>query len=168
MAKPPPDRPTDPMAGVVDRLLAQLPGLQGAYEPSRASSRPIPGLVTVPRTTAGTAATTGRDWIGVWARLGLGLALAIMMGGWPYLRTCGLPLFEYLGAVVTVIVTGMWAAVAAWRHRIGLAHVVALIVVFYGVTLAGAELLPRTGYAADHAVWQCEDGAVSLEPPAVS
>jgi hypothetical protein len=80
-----------------------------------------------------------------------------MMAGWPYLRTCGFPLFGYLGAVVTVIMAGGWAAVASWRYRSALAHVVSLILVFYGMTLVVAELLPRTGYAVDQATWQCED-----------
>jgi hypothetical protein len=87
----------------------------------------------------------------------LGLALGVMMGGWPYLRTCGLPLAGYLGAVVTVTLSGGWAASAAWKYRAGLAHVVSLIIMFYGVLLAAAELLPRTGYASDRATWGCEE-----------
>jgi hypothetical protein len=90
-------------------------------------------------------------------RLLLGLALGVMMGGWPYLRTCGLPLAGYLSAVITVIVSGTWAASAAWKYRAGFAHIVSLIILFYGIVLAAAELLPRTGYAADHATWGCEE-----------
>lgn len=89
-------------------------------------------------------------------RVLLGLTLGVMMAGWPYLRTCGFPLFGYLCAITTVIVAGGWAAVAAWRYRVALAHIVSLIIVFYGIMLVTAELLPRTGYATDHATWQCE------------
>jgi hypothetical protein len=38
-----------------------------------------------------------------------------------------------------------------------LVHLLALILVLYGVMLGGAELLPRTGYAVDQANWVCED-----------
>jgi hypothetical protein len=73
-----------------------------------------------------------------------------------------MPLAGYLGAVVTVILTGGWAASAAWRYRASLAHIVSLIIVFYGIVLAAAELLPRTGYAVDHADWQCEEMTLPL------
>jgi hypothetical protein len=95
----------------------------------------------------------------VWARVLLGLALGITMAVWPYSRTCGLPLFGYLGALAIVMIAGGWGAVAAWRFRTGLAHIVALILVFYGFMLAAAELLPRTGYSVDRATWQCEDSS---------
>jgi hypothetical protein len=96
-------------------------------------------------------------------RVLLGLAVGVMLGaGWPYPRVCGLPLAGYLGAVVTVVLSGAWAASAAWRYRASLAHIVSLIILFYGIVLAAAELLPRTGYAADRAVWQCEDVTLPL------
>jgi hypothetical protein len=97
--------------------------------------------------------------LGAWIRVLLALALGMTMAGWPYLRTCGLPLFGYLGAVGIVVVAGGWAAVASWRHRIALAHVVSLVLVLYGVMLGLAELLPRIGYAVTHATWQCNDSA---------
>jgi hypothetical protein len=99
----------------------------------------------------------------------MGLALGIMMAGWPYSRTCGLPLFGYLGATVIVVLTGLWAATASWRYRVALAHVVALTVLLYGLTLGVAELLPRTGYAVDHAGWQCDETpSQSISVPVVS
>jgi hypothetical protein len=39
---------------------------------------------------------------------------------------------------------------------------VSLFIIFYGIVLAAAELLPRTGYATDHAVWQCEEATQSV------
>jgi len=95
--------------------------------------------------------------IEMWIRVLLGLSLAVMMGGWPYARACGFPLLGYLGAVTTVIVAGALAATASWKVRSGLAHIIALILIFYGVMLAGSELLPRTGYAVDRATWTCEE-----------
>jgi len=102
------------------------------------------------------------DLLGPWARLVLGLALGTMMAWWPYSRTCGFPLAGYLAAVFTVILGGAWAAVSAWRYRASLAHVLALILVFYGAMLVTAELLPRTGYAVDQATWQCQEN--NLDP----
>jgi hypothetical protein len=68
-----------------------------------------------------------------------------------------MPLAGYLGAVVTIILSGAWAASAAWKYRAGVAQIVSLFILLYGIVLAAAELLPRTGYAVDHAAWQCED-----------
>jgi hypothetical protein len=99
------------------------------------------------------------DLLGPWARLVLGLALGTMIAWWPYPRSCGFPLIGYLGAILTIMLAGGWAAVSAWRYRASLAHIVALILVFYGIMLGAAELLPRTGYAVDHATWECEDTA---------
>jgi hypothetical protein len=156
MPKPSPGRNPDPMAGAVDRLLAQLPGLQS--EPYISAARPrVAGQGNTSVAMARTESASQSQVIGVWVRVLLGLALGMMMGGWPYLRTCGLPLAGYLGAVVTVILSGGWAASAAWKYRAGLAHVVSLIIMFYGILLAAAELLPRTGYAVDRARWGCEE-----------
>jgi hypothetical protein len=156
MPKPSPGRKPDPMAGAVDRLLAQLPGLQG--EPYVSAPRPrVTGQGITSVAMARSESSSQRQLIGVWARVLLGLVLGVMMGAWPYLRTCGLPLAGYLGAVLTVILSGWWAASAAWRYRAGLAHVVSLIIMFYGILLAAAELLPRTGYAVNHATWGCEE-----------
>src|SRR5215208_3694825 len=123
MPKPSPGPKPDPMAVVVDRLLAQLPGLQS--EPSTSGVRPrSAGQWTA--VTPNTRAEPGSQSqvIGVWARVFLGLVLGAMMGGWPYLKSCGLPLAGYLGAVCTVILSGGWAAIAAWRRRAALAHIV--------------------------------------------
>ena len=159
MPKPTPPRGPqhDPMAGVVDRLLAQLPGLQGQPEPTRApatrSSNGFGPMNIVPRPEV----SPQRRMLGMWFRVALALSLAVTMGWWPYDRSCGFPLLGYLSAVTTVIVAGIWAAMASWRVRSGLAHTIALILVLFGFVLAGSELLTRNGYAVDRATWQCED-----------
>ena len=162
MPKPSPGPKPDPMAGVVDRLLAQLPGLH-SESPISATRPRAAGQWSTPVSMARSEPASQSQLIGVWARVGLGLAVGVMMGaGWPYPRACGMPLAGYLGAVFTVILTGAWAASAAWRYRASLAHIVSLIILLYGIVLAAAELLPRTGYAVDHAVWQCEDMTLLL------
>lgn len=162
MPKPSPGPKPDPMAGVVDRLLAQLPGLHS--EPPISATRPrAAGQWSTPVSMARWEPASQSQLIGVWARVFLALAVGVMIGaGWPYPRACGMPLAGYLGAVFTVILTGAWAASAAWRYRASLAHIVSLIILFHGIILAAAELLPRTGYAVDHAVWQCEDMTLLL------
>ena len=159
MPKPTPPRGPqhDPMAGVVDRLLAQLPGLQGQPEPPRTpatrSSNGFGPMNIVPRPEV----SPQRRMLGMWFRVALALSLAVTMGWWPYSRSCGFPLLGYLSAVTTVIVAGIWAAMASWKVRSGLAHTIALILVLFGFVLAGSELLTRNGYAVDRATWQCED-----------
>ncbi|HEU4682608.1 MAG TPA: hypothetical protein VFS51_12715 [Gemmatimonadales bacterium] len=144
------------MASIVDRLLAQLPGLQGGPAVVPQSSSRFPAVVSG-TSTRRVQTTSQSEVIGVWIRVVLGLSLGIMMTKWPYAQTCGGPLLGYLGAIVTVILAGGWGAMAAWRHRAGLAHIVSLILIFYGILLVEAEVLPRSGYTVGQATWFCED-----------
>jgi hypothetical protein len=157
------------MARAVDRLLAQLPGLQGTADPGppafRSSALEIhsgSGHYVEPPTL-----------IGLWGRVVLGITLGLMMTAWPYFRECGLPLYGYLCAVAAVVVAGGWIAVTAWKVRNGVAHVLALVLLFWGLVLSADALLPRTGYAAVPATWQCGEPGVGpswmrwFAPPAV-
>jgi hypothetical protein len=156
MTKPSPDPTPDPMAGVVDRLLAQLPGLQNEPLTSGTRARNARQWDT-PVVTARQEPSTLSQAVGVWGRVLLGLSLGLMMANWPYPKACGSPLAAYFTAVLTVTLTGMWAATSAWKRRMALAHVVSLIIVLYGFLLAGAEVLPRNGYSVDRATWECPD-----------
>jgi hypothetical protein len=142
------------MARVVDRLLAQLPGLHaGGAEPvpssSRASSGDIRMLSPLPRRTGLPSQA------GLWGRVTLALALGVMMAAYPYFRECGLPLFGYLCAVAAVIMAGGWVAVLSWQMRNEVAHILSLALILWGLALVSDVLLPRTGYAAVPATWQC-------------
>src|SRR2546430_13406217 len=75
---------------------------------------------------------------------------------WPYSHGCGLRLIFYLVGVATVVATGLWASVASWRRRMGLAHVVSQILIVWGVLLMTREVLPRVGSNAA-ALWLCPD-----------
>ena len=96
---------------------------------------------------------------GVFARLMLAVVLGLAMLFWPYSARCGPGLFAYLFASGMVVVGGVWSAVWTWRHRSAQAHVLSLLLVLWGLVLAGLEILPRTGYAAptsQHpATWMC-------------
>ena len=91
----------------------------------------------------------------VWTSLGLGVALGVAMPFWPYPKACAWWLLFYLFAVAMVVVAGVWAARLTWVTRLGVAHMLALGVVFWGITLAADETLPRIGYAKTEAVWFC-------------
>ncbi|HEX5386435.1 MAG TPA: hypothetical protein VFW66_07060 [Gemmatimonadales bacterium] len=170
MPKPPPGRQPDPMAREVDRLLAQLAGHDAEPSLHRSGPRGAVGGSTAAtsakrwtryRGAAAARDRAGAELAGLWARLILVVALGAAIVWWPYARACDLPLAGYLGAVAMVLVGGAWCALAAWRIRAGLAHLVALAVVFWGAVLFASQLLPRTGYAAEHAVWRCPAGVMA-------
>jgi hypothetical protein len=94
-----------------------------------------------------------------WFRVVLGVLLAVGITQWPYANACGLNLAMYLGAIGTVVVAGLWSAVSSWNRRLGLAHVLSLLVLLWGLTLAARELLPRIGYASDVRTWSCPTAA---------
>jgi hypothetical protein len=85
----------------------------------------------------------------------LGVTLGGAMTQWPYPHGCGWPLLGYLGAVVVVMLAGGWTAVASWKLRSGVVHVLSLILFFWGIVLAAEQVLPRVGYAADRASLVC-------------
>jgi hypothetical protein len=137
--------------------------MEKAAAASAAAPRPpvagsAPGAVQAPPAGAGAPerATTG---FGVYARLSLAVALGVGMIFWPYAARCGPGLGLYLGAVGALLVSGIWSGVWSFRHRAARAHVLSLLLVLWGLVLAGIEVLPRVGYAiptVDHpAAWTC-------------
>lgn len=165
MPKPPRDHHRDPMAREVDRLLAQLTNPTTPAERNGTprdgavrNSRPAPVLATYPKAPGVAAVPAGaapEGAVALWARVALGLALGGVMTQWPYAHGCGWQLAGYLGAVAMVMLAGGWIAFASWRHRSGPAHILALLLLYWGLVLAAEQLLPRVGYAADQASWGC-------------
>jgi hypothetical protein len=98
--------------------------------------------------------------LGVMTRLLLATALGVGMVFWPYEARCGAGLFGYLGAVAALMAAGLWSGVWTWRHRSGKAHLLSLLIILWGGTLAALEVLPRLGYAipteAHPASWLCQ------------
>ena len=127
-------------------------GTPAAAGPGGAFGARAPALPSAP----GQAATTG---FGVYARLALAVAVAVGIVFWPYAARCGFGLALYLGAVGVVVVSGVWASIWTWRHRAARAHVLSLLLVLWGLVLAGLDVLPRVGYAvatvAHPATWAC-------------
>ncbi|HEY9384472.1 MAG TPA: hypothetical protein VIP80_13260, partial [Gemmatimonadales bacterium] len=92
-----------------------------------------------------------------WVRVLLGVAVAAGVTlAWPYRHSCGLPLYGYLAASAGVLLAGVWGAVASWKRRLGLAHVVSLLVILCGTGLLLKELLERTNYVRYPATWSCQ------------
>ncbi|HYC33010.1 MAG TPA: hypothetical protein VEB59_12030 [Gemmatimonadales bacterium] len=141
------------MAREVDRLLAQLERT-GRPEPAvaRTPSGPQRRITRV----ASAKSPSYRERAGLWARVALGIVLGAVMTQWPYPYVCGAGLAGYLGAVMMVVVAAVWGAAAAWRQRCGEAHVLALVLVLWGIALGAERVLPRIGYAAERAEWKCE------------
>ena len=97
--------------------------------------------------------------MGAFLRLGLAVGLGVGILFWPYAARCGPGLAAYLGAVSAVVLGGLWSAIWTWKHRTSKAHTLSLLLIIWGLVLAAAEVLPRTGYAkptlAHPAIWSC-------------
>jgi hypothetical protein len=150
----------------VDKLLKKLP------EADPTLGRGVP---TVPRAYpaqggghAAAAAAAGpasaRARLTTWFRVGLGVLLGVGMLAWPYSYVCGAKLLLYLVGVGTLIVAGAWGALSSWRRRMGLAHVVALLVLLWGTVLTVTVVLPRIGDAGAQAIWFCPEPPVQVTP----
>jgi hypothetical protein len=162
----------DPMTREVDRLLAQLDRKHSASSPTRnppapAEVRPAAAPPTIvwasslgPTTSLAPAPafrveSATYQQAALWGRVLLGASLALIMTDWSYAHSCGWPLLGYGLAVATLLITGAWVALVAWKQRSGLAHILALILFYWGLVLAAEQLLPRIGYAWNSASWHC-------------
>jgi hypothetical protein len=133
----------------VDKLLAKLPDAEPTL------GRGVPTVPVSPRpATSGVAGASpgafqpagparGRAWLTTWIRVGLGLALAVGMLAWPYSHSCGLKLTFYLIGATTVTVAGVWGALSSWRRRLPWAHSLSIVLIIWGLALAGRQVLPR-------------------------
>jgi hypothetical protein len=143
----------------VDKLLAKLPHADPTLGKGKLSPPGQPGakgqphtFVTHPPTTGPVASPTG-----VWIRVGLALLIGLGMTQWPYSHVCGLKMMFYLIGSTTVLAAGIWGAVSSWRRRMGLAHVLSLVSIVWGLVLVAGVVLPRVGYAKDAATWFCPE-----------
>jgi hypothetical protein len=162
MAKFPPDAQSDPMARDVDRLLAQLsrqgPQVDDGREapPSRISRRAAGSRPTSTAAALRTRESGRHETLGLWSRVALGGTLGLGLTQWPYPRECGWALLGYLAPVAMVMLSGAWIGFASWKIRNAVVHLVALVLVYWGIVLAAEQILPRIGYAAETASWRCQ------------
>ena len=170
MTTPPRGSKPDPMEREVDRLLANLATLGRPPEGDHTPPGKAPALhtSTQPRhhgVRPSPRAPTRGDLVALWARVLLGIAFGGLMTQWPYPYGCGQALFVYLGAVATVMLAGAWIAFASWKLRNAAAHILSLILFFWGIVLAAEQVLPRIGYAAERASWRCPSEPSTAGPP---
>jgi hypothetical protein len=145
----------DPLADEIDALLKKLPHAEPEPAAPKVPSPPPPVRRPAPSGPRAPAPREGRPPLGVWAQVAGGVVLGGALTQWPYVAACGWGLLGYAAAVVALLIVGGWCAMESWRSRLGAAHVVSLVLVFWGVALAAEVLLPRIGYAADEATWRC-------------
>jgi hypothetical protein len=139
----------------VDKLLAKLP------EADPTLGRGVPTVPKTPRLSGGTGAPPAPgvppSAFATWFRVGLGVVVGVGMLVWPYSHVCGAKLLFYLIGASTVIVAGVWGGISSWRRRLGLAHLLSLGVVLWGLALVAGVVLPRMGYASRPAIWFCPE-----------
>lgn len=146
-----PDQPRD-----WDKELAEIDRLIAKGGPPTAPPAKVErGATPAAPDAAPSPANPRTAVLGTWIRVLLGVALAVGVSQWPYARVCGMPLFLYLGASVAVVLVGVWGAVSSWKRRLPAAHVMALLVVGWGLAIVASVLLPRIGYAREAARWLC-------------
>ena len=139
----------------IDKLMAANPAPSLSNVPAKAgegAGRSAPAAA--PR-SAGAVTTRPRDTFGIWLRAVLGILGATALAYWPYPKACGSWLYLYLAGVAAVAGIGGYTMRYAWTHRRGVAHVVGLLVLLAGLSLAALEILPRVGYAAVTRTWTC-------------
>jgi hypothetical protein len=149
-----PGRDWDKELAEIDKLMTKSPARPAA--PPGGGAAPSQRPAAAPAAGPARSTADGPTLLGTWVRILLALVLAGAMSQWPYQHACGLPLILYLSATGMTVVAGLWAAGATWRRRMGILHSVALLTVLWGLGLAAAAILPRTGYAKQAATWWCQ------------
>jgi hypothetical protein len=175
MAKAPSSSsPDHDLAQEIERLMKHLPkadprllgtpGAMPAVRPSVArsalagstpTSRTPTARTPAARTPSDAAATPLAQQAHVWGRVALAAGFAAAVAEYQYSRNCGWMLGLYLAVVAVVMIAGAWGSIVSWRGRNLPAHVLSLVVVFWGIVLAAEQVLPRIGYAASDASWAC-------------
>jgi peptidoglycan/LPS O-acetylase OafA/YrhL len=133
----------------IDRAIERMP----APPPERIGPGGVAPPGPAPRPAL--APATPREVATTWLRVLLAAVLAAALPFWPYPNGCGPGLVLYLAAAAMVVLAGMWAATVSWRRRRPWAHVIALLVVLWGLGLVATQVLPRVGYARHVARWTC-------------
>ena len=82
--------------------------------------------------------------------------MAVGVTQWPYDHACGMLLYAYLAAAGGVVLAGLWGAVTSWSRRMGLAHVISLLVTIWGAALLAQTVLDRSSIVRHPAGWVCK------------
>ena len=149
------NRNWDKELAAIDKQLESVSDAQ-LFPEKKGVSKPlaVPAGSAAAAGAAAPSAATVRSWPAI-LRLSLAVMLGVGIMFWPYANRCGVGLAGYLFAVAAVIGGGVWSAVWTWRHRTGRAHSLSILLIAWGLILAGAEVLPRIGYAKSVLTWSC-------------
>ena len=139
----------------IDKVIARSPDAPPAGTPAAPAGRPAIAAGTAPPATVAPSVPSRRGRAAAWMLTLAVVALAVGLQFWPYLHQCGFGLLGYTGVVGLLILASLWAALSTWRHRVGLAHVLSLATLVWGLALAAMILLPRIGYARAALTWDC-------------
>ena len=158
------DRDWDREMREVDKLLAKLPDADptlGRGSPTVPRAYAASGAHATPsgevRAAAGARLTT-------WLRVGLGVMLGVGMLVWPYRHVCGAGLLLYGIGLGTLTIAGAWGALSSWKRRMGLAHIISVVLLMEGAVLMVSTVLPRIGGAGPQALWFCPEPPVHVTP----
>ncbi len=147
-----PNRDCDKEMAAIDKSIAK--------QPAAPAGKPVPAgtgsSAPAARAALPPPVRSRRTVLTAWIRVILGVAVAVGVTQWPYDHGCGMLLYAYLAAVGGVILAGLWGAATAWSRRMGLAHVVSLLVTIWGAGLAAKAVLDRSSYVRHPAVWVCK------------
>ena len=151
-----PPRDWDRELAEIDKIMARQPAAPpGQPAVTGGSGAPAPA----PRETGGRALAApragGRAALGQWVRVLAGVAVAVAVAQWPYPHSCGMALYGYLAAAGGVALVGVWGAVTSWNRRMGVAHLLSVLVSLWGLGLIGKAVLDRSTYHSHPAIWSC-------------
>jgi len=151
-----PPRDWDKELAEIDKIMARQPAVPaGKPAVSGGGGAPAPA----PRESGGPAVSAprpaGRAALGQWVRVLAGVAVAAAVAQWPYAHSCGMALYGYLAAGGGVALVGVWGAVTSWNRRMGVAHLVSLLVSLWGLGLVGKAVLDRSTYPSHPSTWSC-------------
>jgi hypothetical protein len=83
---------------------------------------------------------------------------------WPYRHVCGAGLLLYGIGISTLTIAGVWGAWSSWKRRMGLAHIISVVLLMEGAVLTVSTVLPRIGGAGPRAPWFCPEPPVQATP----
>jgi hypothetical protein len=124
--------------------LPTLPGI-GSFRLPEIAFPKLPGIAMPTLTSIPKLVQDETQWnlLSVRTFVGLGVMLSAAMRYWPYAHAWSWGLLFYLGAVLLLLVTGIWGAKLTWDARLPAAHTVAIGTVVWGLGLLAAETVPR-------------------------
>mgnify|MGYP001366366284 CR=1 FL=1 len=145
-----PSRDWDKEMAEIDKIIAKQPAAPAGKLAPSGGGPPAPRPEAPPP-----AIRSRRSALTGWIRVALAVAVAVGVTQWPYLHACGLSAYGYAAAAGGVVLAGLWGAVTSWKRRMGLAHVVSLLVTLWGSMLLGRAIVERTEYVKAPLTWGC-------------